>query len=89
MALERIITDGTETGTSAALKINASFDLADSNHNGLGALSTTVDINTQNITDIHTKITSETANFSNLPTTDPAIVGELWNNAGVLNISNG
>lgn len=38
---------------------------------------------------IPSKIDATNINFSNLPTSDPEVVGQLWSDGGVLTISAG
>jgi len=64
MALEQILTDGTETGSSAALKINTGFAQTDTNTINIATIDSKVDTNTTNISTNTNNIATNTNNIS-------------------------
>lgn len=72
MALTPILTDGSETGSSAALKINAGFTQTDTNQTALQNVTTRVTVNEASIVtngnSISTNTTNITTNTNNITT---------------------
>ena len=54
--------------------------------NGSGGVTSYIQLDGS---DLSTKILTQKLIISNLPTSDPGVDGQVWNNSGVLNISSG
>jgi hypothetical protein len=54
--------------------------------NGSGGVTSYIQLDGS---DLSTKILTQKLIISNLPTSDPGVDGQVWNNNGVLNISAG
>ena len=68
--LEPILTDGTETGSSAAIKINNGFAQTDTNLNSITLLTDRVSTNETNITTNTSNITTNYNEINTLKTND-------------------
>ena len=77
------------TNGTGDIRITNNTDDADillKTDNGSGGVTTYIQLDGS---DLSTKILTQKLIISNLPTSDPGVDGQVWNNSGVLNISSG